>query len=104
MISNTDLCPIRSSFCDEEDFIELIEMFVEGVQEKTTILKQMSGVGEIEELKVLAHQLKGSSAGYGFEELSEIAAELELACKAADQPAIQQQKEVLIDHLERIVV
>lgn len=104
MLVNSELGEIRSSFCDDEDFRELIEMFVEGVEEKKVLLNQLSVSSQIEELKVFAHQLKGSSAGYGFEELSQIAADLEIACKAEDQLSIQQQKELLLDHLDRIVV
>jgi len=96
--------PVRSSFCDDEDFLELIEMFVDGIEEKKTILRQASASEQVEELKVLAHQLKGASAGYGFEELSQIAAELEIACKAEDHSEIEQHKEIMLNHLDRIVV
>lgn len=96
--------PIRSLFCDDEDFLELIEMFVEGIEEKKTFLRNVSTSEQVEELKVLAHQLKGASAGYGFEDLSAIAADLEVACKAGDHSGIEQHKEIMLNHLERIVV
>lgn len=96
--------PIRSLFCDDEDFLELIEMFVDGIEEKKTFLRTVSTSGQVEELKVLAHQLKGASAGYGFEDLSEIAAELEVACKAVDHSGIELHKEIMLNHMERIVV
>ncbi len=96
--------PVRSLFCDDEDFLELIEMFVEGIEEKKIFLRDASASSQIEDLKVLAHQLKGASAGYGFEELSQIAAELEIACKAEDQSGIEQHKEFMLNHMDRIVV
>jgi len=96
--------PVRSSFCDDEDFLELIEMFVDGIEEKKPILREASTSDQVEELKVLAHQLKGASAGYGFEELSQIAAELEISCKVGDQPGIEQHKEIMLNHMDRIIV
>jgi len=96
--------PVRSLFCDDEDFLELIEMFVDGIEEKKTFLRNASVSEQIEELQVLAHQLKGASAGYGFEDLSEIAAQLEIACKEGDQSVIEQHKEIMLNHMERIVV
>lgn len=104
MLDTLENTPVRSSFCDDEDFLDLIEMFVDGIEEKKEILRQASVTDQVEELKVLAHQLKGASAGYGFEELSEIAAALEIACKSEDEAAIQQQKEIILNHMDRIVV
>jgi len=48
--------------------------------------------------------LKGSGAGYGFDELSRIAAELEQACKTGDPVMIVQHKELLSHYLGRIVL
>tara|TARA_R110002095_G_scaffold31255_4_gene30173 strand:+ start:1851 stop:2165 length:315 start_codon:yes stop_codon:yes gene_type:complete len=104
MVDALKNAPVRSIFCDDEDFLELIEMFVDGIEEKKAILRQSSAGEHTEELKVLAHQLKGASAGYGFEELSQIAAELELACKAEDESGIQQHKEIMLSHMDRILV
>ena len=104
MVDALENTPVRSSFYDDEDFLELIEMFVDGIEEKKTILRQASISDQVEELKVLAHQLKGASAGYGFEELSQIAAELEIVCKADDLSGIEEQKEIMLNHMERIIV
>ncbi len=104
MVDTLENAPVRSSFCDDEDFLDLIEMFVDGIEEKKEILRQASVSDQVEELKVLAHQLKGASAGYGFEELSEIAAAFETACKSDDQAAIEEHKAIILNHMDRIVV
>ena len=96
--------PIRSLFCDDEDFFDLIEMFVDGIEEKKSFLRTASASNQVKELKVLAHQLKGASAGYGFGELSQIASELEIACKSGDQSEIEEQVELMLNHMDRIVV
>lgn len=104
MLDALENAPVRSEFCDDEDFRELIEMFIDGIAEKQQVLNQASVTDQREELQVLAHQLKGSGAGYGFEELSRVAAELEEACKAGDLVKIVQQKELLSHYLGRIVL
>jgi len=104
MLDALDNAPVRSEFCDDEDFQELIEMFIEGIEEKKQILNQASATDQVQEIQVLAHQLKGSGAGYGFEELSGIAAELEATCKAGDPIQIALQKELLAHYLDRIVL
>lgn len=42
-----------------------------------------------EELKRLGHRIKGGCGGYGFHELSRLAADLELAAGVEDYPAIE---------------
>ncbi|HAW32408.1 MAG TPA: Hpt domain-containing protein, partial [Planctomycetaceae bacterium] len=46
----------------------------------------------------------GAGAGYGFDELSELASHLEEACKSEDRVEIAHQKELLLHHMNRIVV
>ena len=104
MLDALENAPVRSEFCDDDDFQKLIEMFIEGIAEKQQILNQSSVTDQKEEIQVLAHQLKGSGAGYGFEELSQLAAELEQACKVGDPIQIAQHKELLSHYLGRIVL
>ncbi len=104
MLDALENAPVRSAFCNDEDFQELIEMFIDGIAEKQQVLNQASITDQREEIQVLAHQLKGSGAGYGFDELSRLAAELEQACKTGDPVMIVQHKELLSHYLGRIVL
>jgi len=104
MLNALENTPVRSAYCDDEDFQELIEMFVDGIEEKKQILSQTVCSDQIDQLQTLAHQLKGAGAGYGFHELSQLSAQLEEACKSEDRIEIAQQKELLLHHLSRVVV
>lgn len=74
---------IRSSFVDDPDMMELVEMFVEDIPGKIEHLQQALAVEDLEQLRVFAHQLKGSAAGYGFAPLTDLARELETATQEA---------------------
>ena len=76
--------PVYSIFQDEEDFRELLEDFYSSVQDRREILRESFKSQQIGTIRVHAHQLKGAGGGYGFEDLTELAAHLEEACK---QPA-----------------
>ena len=104
MLDALENTPVRSAFCDDEDFLELIELFVDGIEEKKQFLSQTVSSDQIDQLQMLAHQLKGAGAGYGFNELSELSSHLEEACKSEDRIEIAQQRELLLHHLNRIVV
>ncbi len=80
--------PVRSAMADDEDFQELLEMFVEGLEEKRGSMSAAFQQGDFDTLRKLSHQLKGSGGGYGFAGISERAAHLEEACKNALGPDV----------------
>jgi HPt (histidine-containing phosphotransfer) domain-containing protein len=98
--------PIYSAFRDDEDFQELLVDFVQSAHERTATLSEAFQQGSVDTVRTLAHQLKGAGGGYGFDDLSVIAAELEQACKA-ETPNIDeigQRLDTLLDHLRRVSV
>lgn len=86
--TDTDVSPVRSAMAEDEDFKELLEMFVEGLNEKRGTMTAAFQQGDFESLRKLSHQLKGSGGGYGFPGVSERAAHLEEACKHSLGPDI----------------
>jgi CheY-like chemotaxis protein/HPt (histidine-containing phosphotransfer) domain-containing protein len=73
----------------DESFAQLVELFVRELGEDVEALRKLFASGQLEELKRLAHQLKGSCGSYGFPELSRHAAELERCVKeGAEKPAL----------------
>jgi len=76
--------PVYSIFQDEEDFRELLEDFFTSVQDRRSILQESFQAHQIGTIRVHAHQLKGAGGGYGFEDLTALAAVLEEACRHPD--------------------
>ena len=69
--------PIRSTLASNTDMGELIEWFVNHLDQRTADLTEAWRQGDLERLRTVAHQMKGSSAGFGFEVLGHAAGELE---------------------------
>ncbi len=76
--------PIRSTLAGDPDFDELLEMFAESMIEKRQGLEGSFRTCQIDQVRTQAHQLKGAGGGYGFAGLTDLARELEEACKADD--------------------
>ena len=69
--------PIVSEFADDPEMTELVEIFVEELPLKAQDLAGAAGIGDLERIRVLAHQMKGSAPGYGFSQLGDAAREIE---------------------------
>ena len=102
--NTTTETPVYSTFADDPDFEELLEMFADAIPEKRQALEESHRTGEVDQLRTQAHQLKGAGGGYGFQGLSEVAAELENACKANDVDGVGKNLDKLLGYLDRICV
>jgi CheY-like chemotaxis protein/HPt (histidine-containing phosphotransfer) domain-containing protein len=69
--------PMLSTFQDDPDMIELIEMFVDSLVERVSALEAASRERDDTKLATLVHQLKGAGGGYGFGPISTTAQKLE---------------------------
>lgn len=96
--------PIRSEFADDPDFLELLEMFHESLQERRIEMASAFQNGNFEQLKTLAHQLKGAGGGYGFSGLTPIASRLEQACKNHDLVAMPELVSAVLAYIDRVVI
>ncbi len=96
--------PIYSAYRDEEDFQELLEDFLSAARTRQAVLRESFDNGAIDTIRTQAHQIKGAGGGYGFEGLSELAAQLEEVCKnqAALPEDIAPLLDGVIDYLSRI--
>ena len=73
-----------STLADDEDMIDLVEMFVDELPERASGMEKALAEKDFATLKMLAHQLKGAAGGYGFPTITDAARELELTSHAAD--------------------
>jgi HPt (histidine-containing phosphotransfer) domain-containing protein len=97
----TAVGPVRS-LNDDPDFDELVLLYVAEMPERIRDLQAMFAEGSVESLRVRAHQLKGSGAGYGFPGVTELAARLEIACKGGQPDLIADRLSHLIRYLQRV--
>jgi HPt (histidine-containing phosphotransfer) domain-containing protein len=91
--------PVRSAFANDPEYRELLEIFVAAVPEQRRALETAHRNGASDDLRRVAHQLKGAGGGYGFPELSIRAAELEEACKSQDAARIADSLESVLAYL-----
>ena len=97
-----DSGPIYSSYANDEDMAELISMFVQELPQRVTAIEAASRAGDLDQLKTLAHQLKGSAGSYGFQSITDVAGQLERDLKSSSPPAtIESGTKALIALLRR---
>lgn len=100
----SDRAVVYSEFAADPEYRELLEMFDEALPERRRSLTDAFRVGNFQELLTLAHQLKGAGGGFGFPGLTDFAAVLEEACKAADATRIAAALDQLLAYMHRIAV
>ena len=93
-----ELAEIRSEFADDSDLADLIGEFVAGLPHRIEAMRQALANSCCQELRRLAHGLKGSGGSYGFEGLTQVAAGLEQAASAGDTEAAR----LLLEDLTRL--
>ncbi|MDB4964593.1 MAG: histidine kinase [Myxococcales bacterium] len=76
-----------STFADDPEMQEIVEQFVLGLPAQVEAISTALQLGHRDEVRVLAHQLKGSAGGYGFPSLTEIAGRLEFSARGGSSEA-----------------
>ncbi|MBX2852438.1 MAG: Hpt domain-containing protein [Phycisphaeraceae bacterium] len=98
--------PLVSTLANDPDMVELVQFFVDEIDDRITTIQTASQADDIAGLRTVAHQLKGAATGYGFEPISQTAGELERLIDATDAlevtSAIQQQVDHLIELCRRV--
>jgi HPt (histidine-containing phosphotransfer) domain-containing protein len=89
---------IHSSLGEDPDFSELVELYVAEMPARIERFKELFRLGQYYELNRLAHQLKGSAGGYGFDEITPAAARVEHA--ATSEPDLIELEAALCDLLD----
>ncbi|MCP4312896.1 MAG: response regulator, partial [Bacteroidetes bacterium] len=79
--------PIYSEYAEDEDLVDLIDEFVTELEVDIASMRNKMESGDLEDLRRLAHQMKGAGGSYGYPMLTVAAKVLEEAAKAKDVEA-----------------
>ncbi len=93
--------PIFSSLGGDPEMAVLVEFFVAEMPERIERVESLLDSQDWEQLRTFAHQLKGSGGSYGFDQLTPLAANLEVASASADPKLAAAAAEKVIDHCQR---
>lgn len=79
--------PIHSRFASDPEMREIVALFVAELPARIGELHAAWRTGDLDRIRIMAHQLKGAGGGYGFPDLSTLAGELEAAIRAPGAPS-----------------
>jgi histidine phosphotransfer protein HptB len=98
-----DVAPIYSSFGGDALLGEMVELYVAEMPDRISAIEQAFSGADNETLRRNAHQMKGAAGSYGFDSLTEFAANLEAAVRdGRPREQIQQALHELTDLCRRI--
>jgi len=100
--------PLVSTRAGDPEMVELIAYFVEAIDDRVSTIEEAAQADDVGRLRTVAHKLKGSASGYGFEPIAETAGELERLIDATEASrvteAIREQVDELISLCQRATV
>jgi len=99
------IAPIYSQLADDPELYDLVKMFVEEMPTRVDRLIKEFGKKNWDDLKNLAHQLKGTAGCYGFGEITTVAGKLEHSLQHhLPEEEIEQSLVELLDLCRRMTV
>lgn len=82
----------------------LIPEYLAGKRDDVETIRRALQLGDIESIRTLGHNMKGTGGGYGFEAITVIGGRLEEAAKCGDAGAIERHAGELADYLGRVEI
>ncbi len=79
-------------------------MFMANRRKDLMELGQALSLADLEQVRFIAHRLKGAAGSYGFAGIEELARALELAGESGDQPGAEQLVEAYRELVEALEV
>jgi len=80
----------------DADLEDLVPSYLANRRADVTALRATLERGDLEPARISGHSMKGTGAGYGFEQITAIGAAIEQAARAGDRAVLGE----LIDRLE----
>lgn len=87
---------------DQEDFMELVELFIDTTQADIAKIKAGMAKDDAIEAAAAAHSIKGAAGNLGFVEMSELAKKMEFQAKKGSLEGFAQDLEQLQFHLDSL--
>jgi len=88
----------------DADLEELMPRFMANRREDAAAIENALAAGDFATIATLAHDLKGSGGGYGFDEITRIGNTLERAAKAGSRGDIQKSLDQLVRYLGQVEI
>jgi len=88
----------------DPDIADMIPKYLASRKENIAAIHQALDTNDLETIAMLAHSMKGSGGGYGFEVISNIGAMMEAAAREARTEDIRIQVTRLEDYLDRVEI
>ncbi len=88
----------------DADLEELMPRFMENRRADIAAIESALAARDFETIATVAHGLKGSGGGYGFDAITRIAIALERAAKARSRARAQQSLDELARYLARVEI
>lgn len=104
MLAQTTDTRIFSAFAGDPEYRELLVMFAEALPSRRAELVELHRGGRYDDLRGKAHQLKGAGGGFGFQGLTDVARELEFACKDGNPQGIAAALQRTLDYIDRVAI
>lgn len=86
------------------DLEDLVPEFIENRYDDIKEISKLLEAEEYEKIQFLAHTMKGSGGGYGFDEVTNIGMRMENAAKQRNREIIMEQLRVLSEYLDNVEV
>jgi HPt (histidine-containing phosphotransfer) domain-containing protein len=95
--------PLHSAFADDPDMQDVIREFVDRLPGQVAKMLQLIDTHNLDELRRAVHQMKGAGGGYGFSQITHLAARAEQTVKEGGTiEAISQQVDGLVRLIRRV--
>lgn len=86
------------------DLEDLVPEFIENRYDDIKEIHNLLNTEEYEKIQFIAHTMKGSGGGYGFDEITNIGMRLENAAKQRNREIILEQLRILSQYLDNVEV
>ena len=100
-----DIEPVVSTLLEEEpDMLDLVEAYIEQLPDSYEKIKQAEQNEDWSELRELIHKMKGTAGGYGYPELTRLAAQAEFQILNEDYHEVASFIAQIETYIKRIII